>query len=554
MKRSVSSVLLLLLLVAQLPIQLAAHAQGAPQVEVRSQYVLNTYGYAVINEMVRFTNNGTSPLQVPDHVTVGFGNLSSMIATYNFTGRGFSQLSANSVGGPFTVGGGQSIAAGSSANFTLSVLLNNVVFSAKNGSLEALLLTRPSLSVQAGTLLQVVKMPDSTTLASPPLGLTQSGTESNVTYSATQKNVTLQDAQTEVRAVKGSAAQDFHPLRAYHASRTLSVGAVGAPFVIDSISFKNLGTTTLSNLVVAPLTTSKGQVTVVPAAEPRLLSPATVALANYGIELSNSAIGYPVPAGANYTITYQYPLDHKYYTVAGGLVTVNLPTSPPIAAFIGSYAISISVPTGVKVVRGPPQAFADVNPWQNGEATMAYGLSVGWAVAAGIPAASAVFVLLLVGLFVSKTTLTEEEETEEESSTERATAMIKAFDEKTGLINGLWPEVASADPNVLDKEYFDEIRGRLDAFRSRALQRLNEVKHNSTTQKFFDLLNQIHTTEREVDRAAKDKLNLYEQYYTRRMRKEVFGRLLPQYTKRLERALNQLSDELHVVQREAKLL
>ena len=186
--------------------------------------------------------------------------------------------------------------------------------------------------------------------------------------------------------------------------------------------------------------------------------------------------------------------------------------------------------------------------------TMAYGLTVGWAVGDGVPAASAIFVLLVIGLFVSRTSTTEEEETEEESSTESASAMIKAFDDKTSLINSIWPEVASADVNELDKAYFDEIRGRLDAFRNRALQRLNEVKQKSTTQRFFDLLNQMHTTEREVDRAAKDKLNLYEQFYTRRMRKEVFDRLLPQYSKRLEKALNDLSDELHVVQREAKLL
>jgi len=68
------------------------------------------------------------------------------------------------------------------------------------------------------------------------------------------------------------------------------------------------------------------------------------------------------------------------------------------------------------------------------------------------------------------------------------------------------------------------------------------------------VVNQIQTTEREVDRAAKDKLNLYQQYHLKQMRKEVFDRLLPQYTRRLERALNQLTDELHTVQREAKLL
>jgi len=263
-----------------------------------------------------------------------------------------------------------------------------------------------------------------------------------------------------------------------------------------------------------------------------------------------------VNPNANYTLVYQYPLPQQYYTASGGQITMNLPTAAPIAAFVNSYVVGYSLPTGVKVVQGPPSAFSNVEPapWESGTFTMSYGLSAGWAVDAGIPAASAIFVLLLIGLFVSRTTLTEEEETEEESSTERASAMIKAFDEKTSLINGIWPEVAAADPNELNAAYFDGLRGRLDTFRSRALQRLNEVKQKSTTQKFFDLLNEIHTTEREVDRASKDKLNLYEQYYTRRMRKEVFDRLLPQYTKRLEKALNQLTDELHVVQREAKLL
>ncbi|HEV2226030.1 MAG TPA: hypothetical protein VGR56_04405, partial [Nitrososphaerales archaeon] len=108
--------------------------------------------------------------------------------------------------------------------------------------------------------------------------------------------------------------------------------------------------------------------------------------------------------------------------------------------------------------------------------------------------------------------------------------------------------------NELDKAYFDELRGRLDTFRSRALQRLNEVRQKAASQRFAEVVGQIQVTEREVERAAKDKLNLYQQYYLKQMRKEVYDRLLPQYTKRLERALNQLSDELHTVQREAKLL
>ncbi|HYC26831.1 MAG TPA: hypothetical protein VEB67_02270, partial [Nitrososphaerales archaeon] len=189
-----------------------------------------------------------------------------------------------------------------------------------------------------------------------------------------------------------------------------------------------------------------------------------------------------------------------------------------------------------------------------GKTTFSYSVTPGWGLMAAVPGASVVFVILLLGLYVSRVQLSEEEETEEESSSELASGMINAFEEKTNLINGLWSEITSKDPNEITKAYFDELRGRLDAFRSRAVQRLNELRQRSTSQRFSDLLNQIQTTEREVDRAAKDKLNLYDQYYMNRMRKEVYERLLPQYSKRLEKALNQLSDELHLVQREAKVL
>jgi hypothetical protein len=543
---------LLLLVLALMPTQLAAQAQSTPQVQVRSHFTMNRYGYAIVNETVSFTNNGTSVVSAPP-LTIGFGNLSSKIVDYRTT-SGFAVSTLNGTWGPFVFGGGETVQAGNTTSFALSLLVDGVVSTATNGSLEVMTLSRPSLSIQVNTIEEVVTMPNSTQLASYPTGLGFASNGVNFTYFATFKEVAPQPAVTSLRAITQSPTQDFHPLEVYSASRVISAGTGGNPMVTDTISFKNLGTTDLSALHVASLTSPDAFVTILPPAEPKLLNPVRIAMSSYSISLANPAIGSPVSAGSNYTIVYQYNLDNRYYTVNGGQVDVNIPATPPIVAFVDSYSIGVSVPAGVRVVVGPPGAFSSLTPWQGGTTSVAYALSVGWAIDAGIPAASIVFVLLFAVLFVSRTTATEEEETEEESSTERAAAMIKAFDEKTSLINGLWAEVSSKDANEIDKEFFDGLRVRMDSFRSRALQRLNEMKQKSTTQKFFDLLNQIHMTEREVDRAAKDKLNLYEQYYMKRMRKEVFDRLLPQYTKRLERALNQLSDELHVVQREAKML
>lgn len=543
---------------AALPVPFTAHAQGAPTISVRSTYTLDRYGFATVNESVRFANNGSASVPIPS-LTIGFGNLTSMVAQSNLTGAGFT-LNAASAGGPFQVSSSGSVQGGGNATFTLSVLLDGVVSTMKNGSLQVMTLSSPSIDAKVDSLFNVVRMPTSTAFNTAPSKLKASLGGTNNTYWSSATGTTP-SAVTSVRVVTESNLQnpqDFNPLRVFSAQRTITVAANGSPTVTDTLEFQNMGTVPLASLRVSLLAPSTTKVTVLPGAGPRLVNPVTLPLQNGAIQLGYFASGYPNPGvagGANFTISYQYPLGPKFYSTSGGQVTLSLPDTPPIRAFVDSYAISLSVPLGTSAPRSAPTVLSNVTPWQGGATTFSYALAFGWGVEAGVPAASVIFLLLLIGLFVSRTTTAQAEETEEEeSSTELTSTMIKAFEEKTNLINSLWPEIEGKDPNEVDKDYFDELRGRLDTFRSRALQRLNEARQRSSSQRFSDVLNQMQATEREVDRAAKDKLNLYQQYYMRQMRKEVYERLLPQYTKRLEKALNQLSDELHNVQREAKLL
>ncbi|MDV3292779.1 MAG: hypothetical protein LYZ70_00735 [Nitrososphaerales archaeon] len=554
MNRLRSAALVFLLLAAILPALSAVHGQGAPQVAVNSQYVVNRYGYAIINETVRLSNNGSASVQVPD-MQFGFGAISSMITGFNVTGSGFSvRQSTGSQGPAYTVsGGGTSIAANGNSSFSLKALVNGIV-TPQNGTLSVLLLTRPYLSFDASSVKLLIKMPASTQFKSTPTDYKLSFTGTNITYSQMLTNTSPQPALTQSSLVSASSSQDLHPLVVYSTSRQFTISSAGNPVVRDTLFLKNLGTTKLQTLTVSPLTSANGRITVLPPTSPPLLSPANVLLSSRGIDLTNAVIGLPVDPGANLTIAYQYPLAQKYYTVSGGQVTIKAPLAPPLAAFVNSYSIGLSLPPGVSAVQGKTQVNSNVGPFTSGTTELSYGLSVGWALDSGVPIASFLFVVALIGLFAARTGMAPAEAKEEESATERATDMIKAFEEKTSLINGLFEEIPTVDANELNKAYFDELRGRLDTFRSRALQRLNEVKQKSTTQRFFDLLGQIHETEREVERAAKDMLNLYEQFYMRRMRQEVFERLLPNYKRRLEKALNQLSDELNTAQREAKLL
>jgi hypothetical protein len=552
-------VFLLLLVAAFIPLQGAVHAQGAAGVDVKSVYLLNRYGFATISENVTFTNNGTSAVQVPT-ITIGFGNLSSDIVEANLT-AGFSMGTPPSTGGPFTVSGGKPIPAGGNSSYVLEALLNGIVSTAKNGSLSVDVLSSPSINTKVASLVNVVQMPSEASFTSAPAGLKASILGANNTYYSVLTNVLPTAANTSVRTMSSNSAQDFNPLRVVDALRTISIAPDGTPEVTDKIEFENLGTVALARLYVSLLAPNSTQVTILTgtANEPVLENPFQMSLTNGAIDLRSFVVGYPsdgVQTGTDFTLTYRYPLGTSYYSTSGGRVTINIPETPPVQAFIDSYSINFSLRQGANGIRVSPVNLGAVTPWHTGTASFSYAVSLGWFLDGGLPFASVTFLFLLIGLFVVRSFAIpgKEAEEEEETSSELTSAMITAFDEKTSVINGLWSEIAAKRPNELDKAYFDEVRFRLDSFRNKALQRLNEVKQKSTSQRFADVVSQIQTTEREVDRAAKDKLNLYQQYYLRQMRKEVYDRLLPQYTKRLERALNQLSDELHTVQREAKLV
>jgi hypothetical protein len=576
-KQLIAALAVALFLLVLLPAGSPVQSQSVPQVTVKSHYSVNRYGYALIQETVTYQNNESAAQQVPS-IQMGFGNVTSLIGEYNVTGVGYTvSRGTNGNQSVFVVdGGSQSIPAGGSSSFRFYALVPGATTKFNSTTLRVLLVSEPFFNLRLKTLKLVISMPTETSFAKNPkcvcapqggyTFLNSGGL--NYTYFQTVKftsaNYTKQQVLTQAALVKTVAGQDLHPLKVFSASRVITASASGDPMVLDSLTFQNLGTTQLTNLTVSPLTSPSSVVTVVPVGQPPLLQPTTVALNHDVISLRQTSIGLPVDPGQNYSLSFKYPLAQQYYTVSGGVVKMNMPQRPLIDTYVNSYSISISLPSGVNVVQGAPNSIGSVGPFASGQYQMSYGFSVGWALDSGVPVASIIFVVLLVGLFALRRPSSGEEEAEgeeaeegetrEETATERTTAMVKAFEEKTSLINSLFEEIPTMDPNRLNKAYFDELRSRLDTFRSRALQRLNEVKQKSTTKKFFDLLNQMHTTEREVDRAARDMLNLYEQYYTRRTRKEVFDRLLPSYRRRLDRALNQLSDELNTAQRESKLL
>ena len=199
----------------------------------------------------------------------------------------------------------------------------------------------------------------------------------------------------------------------------------------------------------------------------------------------------------------------------------------------------------------PPVVLNDASPLLTGDITFEYTLSLGWAAQQAIPIGSLLFAMVFISLFVRRTRPVQTEE-DVEIVGGSLTDVIKAFEEKIALLGQAVGEITSKGPGRMGKKDFDDIRGKLDGARGRALQRLNETRTKTGSKWLLEITSQIGEAEREENRSSKDLVNLYEQYYTKRMRQETFEKLLPSYRRRLDEATNRLSDVLNAAQRESK--
>jgi hypothetical protein len=426
-----------------------------------------------------------------------------------------------------------------------------------NSSTGILVLEYPSLNLQVNTFNVLIQMPTSTSISPLPQGWTSNQSSASMTtYKRTFSGFSPVNPHAILGTLQSSTSMDFHPIHVYSASRIVTAASNGSPQVQDSITLKNSGSSDLSSLHLATLNSST-RVTIIPSMSPPLLNPTSLTLSNGVIDLTRNPF-VAIQPGRNFTLTVAYALPAKFYTVSGGSVRVDLPLTPPIAAPVDAFTLSMSLPNGLRATQAQPRVVQNATPITSGRQTFVYSLTLGWASDRAIPAASVIFVAALIAFFVSVERQEREEAEGEEKEGGHVTGdipdMIKAFEEKVDLVNTILREVPKEDPNNLNKAYFVDLRSRVDTFRSRALQRLNDAKQKSTAQRFSEQLTRIHDVEREVDRATRDILNLYEQYYMKRMRQETFEKLLPSYRKRLEAALNQLSDQLNLAQREAKML
>ena len=552
-------VVVLLLLAPMFSPAAAVQASNSPSITLTSQYILNGFGFVIVNETLTFSNNGTSSVQVP---TVQLGLPDSIVAhSPGFVLSSNDKYSRTSSDDgavtTFTISSGSpTLAAGSSSTVSLKGyaggLMNITV--GKAGNFSTLILLSPSLNQVVSTLNQDIVVPAGGTITPIPVGFIAAPTAASQIYAATLSNTTP-TLQTQTVKFGDTSQANWIPIELYGVTRTIVPGYNGVPQVEDRVSLRNLAGYSITSLPISTLVKGLTNVTILPSSTVPTVNPTRVTLLNNALNIASPPFSSQIKAGDNFTFTMAYPLPKSDLTTSGGTISVKIPYSLPVAAIAQNYTVRVALPNGMHSVGQSRMVVLNATSLIDGTVQLQYAINPGWGSSQVVPAAALLFaVTFIVFAFSGVQTVAKkkDEEEEDEALGERLADLIKALEEKITLFQQFQDDMAKKTQGTVSRNDFAKIKNELDALKARATGRLNAVRQVAETQRYLDLLNQLQDAEREEDRASKDLLNLYDQYHSKRMREETFRRLLPNYKKRVDVATNRLSDLLNLAQREGK--
>jgi hypothetical protein len=549
----------LLLLVAAAAAPAASQTSGTPVVTLTHEYIITEFGFGILNDTFTFQNNGTSSLQVPSFQLGIPDTVASHAVTYIVEPASGYSISHADNGTLTTVSvtpTSPSLAAGAKTSVVVETYLSDVlnITAGSATPFGADLLLSPSTSLQLNTLNLIVQLPDGGSLSPAPKGFIPSLSTSPPTYSVTDKNTTA-TASVQWSKLKASDQAFFLPVRVTSVVATVIPGSGGQPQVQDLVTLRNLANYSISDLPLSLLSSSVSTVTVVPWSTTPTINPTIVTLTNGALALTSAPFTAAIQGGDNFTFALQYAVPASMVKTSGSTVTVSLPYILPIEGVVDDYTVQVQLQSGIHAVGPASTSVANATPINQGTVGVSYSVSPGWAADQAIPAAALVFAACFVAVALRRPEAKDEEEAEEEerkTATDMLPDLIQGLEDKIALFSQFQTQIAGKSQGSVQRAEFSKVRNEVDALKTRANNRINEIRQTAGSKRFIDLLNQMQDAEREEDRAAKDLLNLYDQYHGKRMREDTFRRLLQSYKKRWDAATNRLSDLINLAQREGK--
>lgn len=521
---------------------------------LQNSLVFNTYGQFLVNETLNELQNSTASIS---SVTFGFpsaynGHLMDETAFASSSGTRYNASISKAVSNNtllLTVSFQPALSAGANGSVNLGFYVTNTFIPTNASNYNVSMLFYPSVNVPLNKVVSQIILPYLTTHVADgtPLrskGFSQTVTGTNEIWASTFTNQTFATPSYDsvnVNSVLGySGSVEFTSV-----SRQISVDSSGAVTVTDSITLENLGQNTLTGLNYNPLSNST-TLTLLPSSQTLLSNVQSVSLS--GGQISLSGINAQVEPNSSETIIIQYKLSNQYSTYSNGVYSVNIPATPAVSAVIDKYKVSVTTSSGIVFASGtsPPSINVANTTGVLSPISFGYRLGVASAYGSAMPIAALIFIAVF-----GMTLVFRPRKSTEEGAVDTLDSLIRLAEDKASGTNDILSELKSKRVSISRNDVITA-RSRIEELRNKTSSRLGVLRSqlSSTSVTLQSGLNQIASNDREFDRIVRDELNSYDQFVSKKMKEDTFGRVIQSYDRRLQQVTNAYLDSVHDLREE----
>ncbi|MBI2938435.1 MAG: hypothetical protein HYY22_09530 [Thaumarchaeota archaeon] len=551
MRSKVYTALAIMLLSAPLLLGIALPAYGQENLKyaLNHEVRVTDHGFLAVSETVNIKNDGASATALPTfeliYPSISAANMSTVTVQgpVAFTADKTFANGATTV--KVTPQGGSQIPAGSSATVQVNLYLMRQVGVSTGTAFLALIPLTPSMN-QAAQVNSTIRLQPDADVGAPPTGFEVKTSSDAKILSRAAQNVEPGKGITENIGYSRNQANALAVLDFPSVTRIFEISDDGKVVVHDEIRVVNHGGVPATKIKLTLLNKDATSVDIVPISQPPLVNRFTTSLQNGMLDIA-SAYGVTLNRGEESVFGIEYPLPAEYTRSADGGVSFQVPVKPPVDGLVNSLTYKISSSSGVSVTGSKDAAYKDAAPSDNNLFNFHIGLTFAWASGQIIPVATIIFLIVLVALLSTKISLgrSVEEIGEAVSGLEDFAAI---FEEKAVATEDILRSLEKTRKGTA-KTSFAEARRRFETVRTRAASKLGEMRPKILAARPYlkNRLADLTNNDRELNRAVFDLINLYEQFSNGKIREETFNNLYGRHRSRLDKAKDQLNDDVETI-------
>ncbi len=507
------------------------------------------HGFLAVNEVVRIRNSGASPAELPTfdlvYPSVSVANISTVTVhgPVAFTAEKAFANGATTI--RVTPQGSSQIPAGSSVNVQVNFYLMHQVGVSTGTAFLALIPLIPSMN-QAVQVNSTIRLQPDAAVGAPPTGFEFKNASDARILSGTVQDVEPGKGVTENIGYSRNQANALAVLDFPSVTRIFKVSDDGKVVVHDEIRVLNRGGVKASKIQLTLLNKDATSVDVVPISEPPLINKFTTSLQNGMLDISSS-YGVTLNRGEEYVFGIEYPLPAEYARSADGGLSLQVPVKPPVDGVVNTFSYRISSSSGVSVSGSKEADYKDAAPSDITRFNFNIGLTVAWASRQVIPVATIIFAVVLIALLSTKVSLRRYSE-ESREAVPGLEDFAAIFEEKTVTTEEILRSLEKTRRGTA-RGSSAEARQRFETIRTRTASGLGEMRPKIIAVKPYlkTRLADLTNNDRELNRAVFDLINLYEQFGSGKIREETFNKLYGRHRSRLDKAKDQLNDDVETI-------